>query len=128
MATNTTNDATSSQDQQEKQLSLHKQLRQEVDHVRDGMRKTAMARSFRALTTLLGKLNIGRDKFVTDNDALFASMPVMPRPPFRRGIQYGLGLAESVAWTKRYLAAGKASTAVAALSSVGVDEDKPGSV
>lgn len=96
-----------------------------MDHVRDGLRKTAMARSFRSLTILLGKLDIGKDKFVTDNDALLASMPVMPRPPFRRGIQYGLGLAEAVAWTKRYLAAGKASTAVTTLGSVGVVEDKP---
>ncbi len=99
-----------------------------MDHVREGHRKTAMAKSFRSLTILLGKLDIGKDKFVVDNDLMLAGMPVRPRPPWKRGMSYGLGLAEAVAWTKRYLAAREASTTVAALGSVGVSEDEPGSV
>jgi hypothetical protein len=92
------------------------------------MKKSAMAKSFRSLTVLLGKLGIAQDKFVVDRDAMLQLMPVKPRPPWRRGIQYGLGLAEAVAWTKRYLAAREARAAVTALGSVGVSESKPGSV
>jgi hypothetical protein len=110
-------------------LSFEQQIRQEVDHVRDGMRKTAMAKSFRSLTILLGKLGIAPDKLIVDWDTKYSlNGAVLPRPPFRSGKSYGLGLAEAVAWTKRYLAARKASTAVAALGSVGVSEDKPSSV
>lgn len=117
--------------EEEKQLSLAQELRKEVDHVQEGLRKTAMAKSFRSLTILLGKLGIGKDKFVIDWDdftkAHFGSGKyTTPRAPaYKSGIEYGLGLAESVAWTKKYLAARKASTAVAALGSVGVVEDKP---
>jgi hypothetical protein len=93
-----------------------------------------MAKSFRSLTILLGKLGIAKHKFVTDWDD-FATFihgnkhHVMPRPPtFKSGIEYGVGLAEAVAWTRRYLAAREASTAVTTLSSVRVSEDESGSV
>jgi len=118
---------------EEEKLSLEQQIRREINHVEDGMRKTAMAKSFRSLTILLGKLGIGTDKFVIDYDektkAFFGGGKyTTPRAPWRTGVDYGLGLKESVAWTKRYLAARKASTAVAALGSVGVSEDESSSI
>jgi hypothetical protein len=122
----------SSQEQLEKQLSLEQQLRQEINIVEDGIKKSAMAKSFQRLTVILGKLGIAKDRLTIDWDAertrILGGGGVSPRPPWKTGIEYGLGLAESVAWLKRYLAARKASTAVTGLDSIGVTEDEPGSI
>lgn len=113
---------------EEKKLVFEKQYRQQIDYHRDAMEKAAMAKGLVALTCMLGKLDVAKDKFVHDHGATLASMKIRPRPPFRHDIQYGIRMADAVKWTKKYLAARKAGTAVAAPGGVGVSEDKPGSV
>ena len=87
-----------------------------------------MARSFRRLTILLGKLGIAEDWFVRDWDEINAGIPLGSRRLMKSGIEYGFGLKDAVDWTKKYLATVEASTAVTAVGSVGVSEDEPSSV
>jgi len=63
----------------------------------------------RSLTSLLGKLRIGKDKFYRDpRDHMNFYRPpsgVKPRPPALSTFPvYGLGLKEAKDWVERYLA------------------------
>lgn len=102
----TTKGATSLQKQREKKRAQLRQEQERIEKIREEQHRKAMVKSFRALTALLGKLGIAKDKFVVNHDEnvrkLGFAIP-KPRPPWKEGIEYGLSLSEAVTWVKKYV-------------------------